>query len=668
MAQSDKNTFLGKLARFVSNPNTDWKALDSAIPPVSAGARGGAVPGLTPEELQALRHQRRKRNRNIRVKEFAMLRQVRAGASIPGVQFDLNSGAIGSDTVPAAMPALKQAPQRSTHMAGFDVNQIDHIERQMAEQWWDNGGAAPDAVPASLTEAVPPTQMLIETEEEAAASMADDASGEVIAFDPAFFASQPVPTEREADFRPMRDSAFANGTGEQVDFSDGQAATETFVFQNPASELEMDGVLSSSGVPHTAPMAGTGAPMMEFIPVPLAADEVQSLAEAELVQGELQSGAVTFEAAVPPNYGVEDLPESLNEPAIFYAQGQLEQCEASLLELAQAEQKILTTQEGHVEPHVLLALLDFYRSTSQEEKFEVASIEMVQHYDRSAPQYRGTDLGAASRILSTMASCVNIDHVSQGNWLCPAELDLTDVMLLRSQLMENPVQVLLDWRPLELILEDAVEPLLDQFRDLASRKIDLLMWGADHLLEVCKTHIASADGKTASILALLWLLRLELVRIIHGQEAFDNEALEYCIALEESPPAWVRTRCNYIDADNAISLLDGADDDDGATGKQAPKTVDAHLKHPLQWQGVLQGSLQPLLQTIDEECGTQPRVIDCRQLDIMDYAAAAELLQWLITQEAAGRQVRFMQVSRLMAVFWRIMGITAKATVELRRD
>ena len=72
MAQTDKdkNTFLSKLARFVANPTTDWSALDKASQGQKGNAPGGEGLELTHEEIFALRHQRRKDNRNIRIKEL----------------------------------------------------------------------------------------------------------------------------------------------------------------------------------------------------------------------------------------------------------------------------------------------------------------------------------------------------------------------------------------------------------------------------------------------------------------------------------------------------------------------------------------------------------------------------------------------------------------------
>jgi len=187
-------------------------------------------------------------------------------------------------------------------------------------------------------------------------------------------------------------------------------------------------------------------------------------------------------------------------------------------------------------------------------------------------------------------------------------------------------------------------------------------------MECCLQKLESLANSRGLVYSQLWLLRLELVRIMHGQQTFDQLALEYCVALEESPPSWMRTRCHFIDADNALSFLDAPLHNESAAAASQPEDLEAALKHPLQWQGTLTGNLQALLDAVTAECQTPYCVIDCSQLDIMDYPAAAALLKWLMEPQNAQRQIQFAQVNRLLAVFWRIMGITAKASVELRRD
>ena len=641
MAQPDKSRFLSKLARFVSNPTTDWSALDSTPSGLSDHDHKEAPPTLTQAEFVALQHQRRKHNRTIRVQEFTLLRQRQATPGTPGVPSGPSSGSTGDEgasTAPPALPSASAAPP--TRIAGFNVGQIDHIEQQMAEQWWDQEVAAPLAEFASVASAeeLAKTQMLIETQVAKYSVPTAPAQADVIAFDPAFF--NPAPTSKPGmptlPPRPAHDGdALTGGIGEQVDFTDKLDPFQaTFVYRDPSSALQNNcSQTEISGTPVLAGAPGQTAWPQHTDPF---------LMDATAMQAAL--------------------------PAILFVQGRSDEVEERLVELAKAEQAHAEQSGGRVEPHVLLALLDFYRCTGQEEKFEIASIRMVQQFDRSAPQYRGADLGEATRILSTLGSFAPLDPAAQGNWRCPATLDLTDVMLLRSQLMAQPTQVLLDWQPLQTILDDAVEPLLDQFRDLAGRKIDLLIWGGSRLMECCLQKLESLANSRGLVYSQLWLLRLELVRIMHGQQTFDQLALEYCVALEESPPSWMRTRCHFIDADNALSLLDAPLHNESAAAASQPEDLEAALKHPLQWQGTLTGNPQALLDAVNAECQTPYCVIDCSQLDIMDYPAAAALLKWLMEPQNAQRQIQFVQVNRLLAVFWRIMGITAKASVELRRD
>lgn len=597
--------------------------------------------------------------------------QQQTGAELHAVQQTAQAAA----AQPQAAPAQAHVPASHVLPAAASPSLEGAIPVHAAQASAPAEQALSPALPAAYVPKAPVTSAgPVPSGAEAAAKLAVDSASptpaasaqpkQVGSLSPTALASVPAAPVQQGGYMP---ASFIHGSGEHVDFSADQPlarAASTFVYRDAFTEFPQE-------EPHEALASGGLAVVAEGeLPLhPLAEADSRSMAEA---QAELYGeNALQANIVIPPEYTPNDLPECLNEPAILFVQGKFEQAETQLLELARAEQ--MRAQMGHVEheePHVLLALLDFYRCTEQEEKFETASIEMVRHFDRSAPQYQGADLGAATRILSTLGAFADIDYSMQNGWRCPAELDLTDVMLLRAQLMTQPPQVLLDWQMLHTILDDAVEPLLDQFRDLAGRKIDLLMWGGEQLLACCIRKINEQNGEPSPLLSLLWLLRLELERIMHGQEAFDQVALEYCVALEESPPSWVRTRCHFIDADNALSMLDGDKPESAALADAAELSKDEEvtLKHPLQWKGTFQGNIQALLQAVSNECQGEFCVIDCSQFNGMDYPAAVALLEWLMEPQNAQRQIQFVQVNRLLAVFWRVMGITAQATVRLRRD
>ena len=121
-----------------ANPTTDWSALDRPPAGPKSGASGSENQELSQAEIFAISYQRRKDNRNIRLKEFAMLRQVRAGASVPdihGMAHSKPEQLAANDQAAAVQVAAMQKP---TLIADFNVNKINHIEQQMAEQWWDS--------------------------------------------------------------------------------------------------------------------------------------------------------------------------------------------------------------------------------------------------------------------------------------------------------------------------------------------------------------------------------------------------------------------------------------------------------------------------------------------------------------------------------------------------
>ena len=677
MPQSDKKTFLGKLARFVSNPTTNWAALEGGekhpdLPSDPAAAAQGGVAVLTQAELLHIQRQRRKRNRRIREKKFAMLRQIQAGVSIPGAHADLSSALLADAALPSRSSSALRARKAHLSTDKFDVNWIDKVEQQMTNQWWNQEGGRPEEVAKATAqndvcagESAQKTQLMTYGPLDLFQQV-DAVQDEVIPFEPVSFASfdpvEPLEPVQQGDFRPMRDSAHANGTGENVDLPDAQQPDMIqFVYENPPSQLQGDFHKDHSKSQPDAQQPGVDSEVY----IPLSIEDAYLMAESDELDATIEKlKADGAESAAYVAASVERLPEELNEPAILFAQNRDDEARNQLRVLVDAS--IAQAKENKkVEPDALLALLDLYRATRQEDEFENASIELVQKFERSAPQYRGADRAQATRIFSSFGVHTEVQEHEQASWCTPAKLGLNDVMLLRSQLVaRKPLQVLLDWRPLLTILEDAIEPLLDQFRDLAGRKVEVLMWGGEHLLACCERQLETA-AKPANM--LLWLLRLEVARLMYGQEEFDALALEYCVALEQSPPSWVQPRCQFVNADTVVTMSAYEDIDLNARSQQTGKL--GNINYPHQWQGDLIGSIQPLLKSLDAENATGQCVIDCRQLDRMDYTASAELLNWLIIQDTSSqREVRFIHVHRLLAVFWRVVGVTNKARVDLRQD
>ncbi len=61
-------------------------------------------------------------------------------------------------------------------------------------------------------------------------------------------------------------------------------------------------------------------------------------------------------------------------------------------------------------------------------------------------------------------------------------------------------------------------------------------------------------------------------------------------------------------------------------------------------------------------------VSSCARLIRIDFSAAGTLLNWVTARQAEGRQVQFIEVHRLVAAFFNVIGISEHARVIARRD
>jgi hypothetical protein len=61
-------------------------------------------------------------------------------------------------------------------------------------------------------------------------------------------------------------------------------------------------------------------------------------------------------------------------------------------------------------------------------------------------------------------------------------------------------------------------------------------------------------------------------------------------------------------------------------------------------------------------------VVSCAALVRIDFAAAGTLLNWVTDHHSSGRSVQFIDVHRLAAAFFDVIGIADHASVALRKD
>ncbi|RYY69965.1 MAG: STAS domain-containing protein, partial [Comamonadaceae bacterium] len=111
--------------------------------------------------------------------------------------------------------------------------------------------------------------------------------------------------------------------------------------------------------------------------------------------------------------------------------------------------------------------------------------------------------------------------------------------------------------------------------------------------------------------------------------------------------------------------LEHMGDDGGATQPLAAAAVAGHTL----LAGEVAGECHALLQRLDLELldATTP-VVSCAALVRIDFAAAGTLLNWVMARAARGQRVEFVDAHRMIAAFFKVIGIADHAGVAVRSN
>ncbi len=631
----DGESFFRKVVRFVANPATDWAEVNPR-----------ADDDLEVEriELKAM-VERKRRNDFVRKREFDTLRRLRRDGLSPEQLAALG----GSSKVDDSEVRLAENSVSARADAGVKAK-IDEIEMQMVGD------------PTKLTrEQSRRTPTITSRPPTPPAQRPTDfylAPTEPVSFDPGK-AMTPMPrldgnaAPRGADpgpaaaghlpsLAPARPAApppaWAGGAG--------WLAAE---LDQPTLRLPAQAHDARSARPAAQPGAAAG-------PGPLMLTPGAGLPQADT------SFSASSRFAVEVNEVVHDA--ELDEAVIAFANADFNQCEQSLAALC----KDNAPRHRHADTwHVLL---DLYRATGQQVKFEALSLDYAHQFGRSSPQR----YSLPKRLADATAEARPDTRGVKGDvgWVSPAQLDVDAVAKLRSVTLQLPLPWVLDWSALLGVDVEAASQLQTLFRQWAPQPIDMRWLGAERLLatlqEAAPTGVRDADPA-------FWMARLEALRLINRPDQFDETAIDYCVTYEVSPPSWEKAGCQVrasgasqntsvppmsIVGEAASSFLESGLSDDGRAGGQVI-TVDL--------SGQLVGDISNTLQQIDRQLGGASLVqVSCARLIRVDFIAAGDLLNWVLAKRTEHRRITFIDAHRLVALFFGAMGINEQAKVLVPRD
>jgi ABC-type transporter Mla MlaB component len=622
---AEGESFFRKMVRFVSNPATEWSDL-------STRPEDNKEIELEKSELKAM-IERKRRNDFVRKREFDLLRRVRREGLSPdqlaalGTSSRLDDSEARSPEGPFASPTGVKA-------------KIDEIEQQMVgEPGFSShrGRPSPNHSPHSAYNTAhseyPPAGPA--SRHPSAASAATSTRPAILSRDPAVWSSGAAP-----------DSRVHSRLDQPPDSRSAQTASS-------------ERTLRPSVPPVSAPThMNSGFSPLSQATTTLALDPMGH----ELTKGHFEPGTAALEVSEV----VHD--PGLDEAVISFANADFHACEDAL--------RRITSPGGERSQHAetWLVLFDLYRATGQQQSFENLAVDYAQRFGSSAPQWYSLPQLVADAMASEDPKISSRFSSSEHNgvgWVCPQVLDIDAVARLRSQTLQMPLPWVLDWSALQSVEPEAAMQLSTLLRLWSGQALDMRWNNGERLLKVLQesspTGVRDADP-------VYWLTRMDALRVVNRPDQFDEAAIDYCITYEVSPPSWEATRCKVqVNEDghstrsptlSAISemtssFMESALIEDAATGIETAV---------VELAGQLVGDISVTLSKMEAALGQAQVVrVSCTHLIRVDFIAAGDLLNWVLSRRQENRAVHLVETHRLVALFFGAMGINEHAKVQVRK-
>ncbi|MCD6076394.1 MAG: hypothetical protein K0R89_332 [Ramlibacter sp.] len=620
---------LSRVVRFVKSPSTNW---------------GEGVEADTDRESsyskQMLKEmiERKRRNDFVRKREFDMLRKMRRSEVLSGQDPGLRPSFFQS-----SMPS--KPDDRAT-----TLKKIDEIEAQMSMQWWKTKHG-PQSQSSQVNSEYPMSAHMTPEALRAGAGMAASAGS------PGASYARTAPQE----------------------LAPAVTAPATVSPSLMESVLPEESTRNAGLVPQQQEPAPTsGAPLTPQRPV-AAPPQVAAAAPQVAARSDAVAGAPSLPSAFSQSkqfaIQVEEFahdPE-LEEASIRFANGDDDGAEAGLLE-------VLGPQGSRVNhDETWLTLFDLYRAIGRQPGFETAAIEFASRFGRSAPQW--FSLPEIVGKMNTAATAAAPAGVPVADWNCPAIFGTQTLAALNAAMNRASQPYKLNWTKLNSIVESAVEPLTRLFTQWATQNVQLRFMGAESLEKVLKDATPSGDR---SANPAWWKLRMEVLRVMHRPDEFELVALDYCVTYEVSPPSWDSARCDYktLQADGSVArntIIGEAFRDSIVSsfaagtgyGDSGMPSMNSQLSSvaTVELSGQILGDGKDAIDTLDAKLADADiMIVSCARLMRIDFTAAGTLLNWVTAREAEGRQVQFVDVHRLVAAFFNVIGISEHARISVRND
>ncbi len=327
----------------------------------------------------------------------------------------------------------------------------------------------------------------------------------------------------------------------------------------------------------------------------------------------------------------------LENAALLFASGQMQPARALL------EQGVQEDHEAKVSPLAWLALFDLLHRLNDRVAFDKFALQYVVQFERSAPAWEESTATSTAAHPKTQTAG---GYVALGSSIGADSAPQIESML---RMAARSGGTRLDLGAVTAFDDVGANLLARALAEVRKHRYVLTLQKPEKLRTALEARIK--QGRDAGEGA--WLLSLEFLQFDLKQEAFDDRAIEYAIAFEQSPPSWEPPP---VPPSAAGAGADQAEPEEVAGGPAAEVIV---------WTGVLAGPATQQIARISDYAYSHAVVpVDLSDVERIDFVCAGALLNAVNRIEAQRKAVQLVGASPIIRALLLLIGISPRHFVK----
>jgi anti-anti-sigma regulatory factor len=326
------------------------------------------------------------------------------------------------------------------------------------------------------------------------------------------------------------------------------------------------------------------------------------------------------------------LPPALAEAAAMYAKGQ------DLEAMRRLEAAIKTGED--LGDHAVRAwgcLFELLQALGRRPAFDALALTFARRFEKSPPAWSAAVDGPHTASESSGGRA----HVSLSGVL---DAGIGEVLKQTMKLAATSTLVRMDLAKLTDADNNGATLLMRGLAALKRAKKEIVFGSPEHLAQILAAKLVPGER----INEAMWLLLLELYQQAFRQDAFEEAAVNYAVTFEVSPPSWEALPARAEDLPQEALL--------------AESKAEEFMLHG-QMVGATAADLAPLEKALT---GSDEFDIDAHKLVRIDPGSAGHLLEMLQRLHGAGKKLRIVGLSTLVAAYLETLGFADVAELRAR--